>query len=117
MELTLPMLLYRVKTGEFWLEQIAAYASERPARIFGLYPHKGSLRVGADADVVLVDLNRTYAVEVDNLFTQAKDSARLYQGRETGGTIMRTMVRGKTIYEDGRIAAEPGWGTRVLPNP
>lgn len=76
MELTLPMLLYRVKTGEFWLEQIAAYASERPARIFGLYPHKGSLRVGADADVVLVDLNRTYAVEVDNLFTQAKDSAR-----------------------------------------
>ena len=117
MELTLPMLLYRVKTGEFWLEQIAAYASERPARIFGLYPHKGSLRVGADADVVLVDLNRTYAVEVDNLFTQAKDSARLYQGRETGGTIVRTMVRGKTVYEDGRIAAEPGWGTRVRPTP
>ncbi|MEI3363397.1 MAG: hypothetical protein V8R75_13135 [Oscillospiraceae bacterium] len=53
-----------------------------------MYSHKGSLRVGADADVVLVDLNRTYAVEVaDNLFTQAKDSARLYQGREDGGTI------------------------------
>ena len=48
-------------------------------------------------------------IEGNPTYTQAKDSARLYQGRETGGTIMRTMVRGKTIYEDGRIAAEPGW--------
>ena len=115
MELTLPMLLYRVKTGEFTLSQIAAYASERPAKIFGLYPHKGSLRPGADADIVLVDCRRGYTVDVTKLFTQAKDCARLYQGRETGGTIVRTLVRGQTVYENGRITAEPGWGTRVRP--
>ena len=115
MELTLPMLLYRVKTGEFLLENIAAYASESPARIFGLYPRKGSLRPGADADIVLVDLNRPYRVEVENLFTQAKDCARLYEGRETGGAVVRTMVRGRTVYENGRITAEPGWGVRVCP--
>lgn len=117
MELTLPMLLSRVKTGEFRLEQIAAYASESPARIFGLYPQKGTLSIGADADVVLVDLNRTYTIDVEKLFTQAKDSARLYQGREAGGTIVRTMVRGKTVYENGSITAQPGWGTRICPRP
>ena len=115
MELTLPMLLCRLKTGEFLPEQVALSASEWPAKIFGLYPRKGTLRAGADADVVLVDLNRPGRVQVENLFTQAKDSARLYQGRETGGTIVRTIVRGKTVYQDGRITAERGWGTRVSP--
>lgn len=115
MELTLPMLLYRVKTGEFTLSQIAAYASERPAKIFGLYPRKGSLCPGADADIVLVDCRRGYTVDVTKLFTQAKDCARLYQGRETGGTIVRTLVRGQTVYENSRITAKPGWGIRVRP--
>lgn len=113
MELTLPMLLHRVQTGEFTLQQIAASASERPAKIFGLYPHKGSLRIGSDADIVLVDLKRTYTVDTKNLFMQEKDCARLWQGRETGGTIVRTLVRGQTVYENGRITAEPGWGTWV----
>lgn len=112
-ELTLSMLLYRVRTGEIPIEQVALSGSEWPARIFGLYPRKGSLRVGADADVVLVDWSRTGRVHVEDLFTQAKDCARLYQGRETGGTIVRTMVRGRTVYQDGRITAQPGWGVRV----
>ena len=115
-ELTLPMLLHRVKTGEFRPEQIAAYASERPAKIWGLYPQKGTLNIGSDADVVLVDMAQPHLIDTDKLHTQAKDCARLYQGRESGGTIIRTMVRGRTIYENGVIVAEPGWGTQVRPN-
>ena len=115
MELTLPMLLCRVRTGELTLEQIAAYASERPAKIFGLYPRKGTLQAGADADVVLVDLQHPYTVQVENLLTQAKDCARLYQGRTTGGTVVKTLVCGRTVYDRGRITAEPGWGSRICP--
>ena len=62
---------------------------------------------------MLVDLKRTYTVDTKNLFMQEKDCARLWQGRETGGTIVRTLVRGQTVYENGRITAEPGWGTWV----
>ena len=116
MELTLPMLLYRVQTGEITLSQIAAYAAESPAKIFGLYPHKGTLRPGADADIVLVDCKKGYTVDVEKLFTMAKDCARLYEGRTTGGTIVRTLVRGRTVFENGRITAEPGFGKWVKVN-
>ena len=114
-EMTLPMLLLGYKRGEFRLEDIANYASKRPCTIFGLDDRKGSLEAGKDADIVLVDLNKTYKVELDKLQTMAKACAKLYEGRETGGTVVRTIVRGKTVYLNGEITAEPGWGTWIRP--
>jgi dihydropyrimidinase/allantoinase len=114
-EMTLPILLKRVKTGEFTLERIAECASERPAKIFGIYPRKGNLDVGADADIVLVDMDRSHTVNVENCFTMAKDSVRLYEGCETGGEIIMTIVRGLPVLENGKITAKPGWGKWIVP--
>ena len=97
------------------MERIAECCSERPAKIFGLYPRKGQIAVGADADLVLVDMNRHHTVHVENCFTMAKDCVRLYEGRETGGEIVMTMVRGKPVLENGKITAEPGWGEWIVP--
>lgn len=114
-EMTLPMLLCSYKRGEIRLEDIAAYAAQRPAELFGIGDRKGSLKTGADGDIVLVDLNKTYTVELNKLQTMAKECVALYEGRETGGTIVRTIVRGKTVYQDGAVTAEPGWGTWIKP--
>lgn len=114
-EITLPILLKRVKEGEFTLERIAECASERPAKIFDIFPKKGNLDVGADADLVLVDMNREYVVDSEKAFTMAKDSTRLYDGHKTGGEIIMTMVRGVPVFEKGKITGNPGWGKWIRP--
>jgi dihydropyrimidinase len=84
---------------------------EAPARIFRL-PSKGELRVGLDADVTLVDLERRRTVRAAELGSFSDYS--LYDGWEFRGWPVRTIVRGVTIMQDGRIVGPPGFG-RYLP--
>ncbi len=79
-----------------------------PARIFGLYPQKGALLPGSDADLVIVDLDKVWTLAVDDLFYKNKHSA--YVGYSFKGAVERTIVRGVTVYQDGQITASPGFG-------
>ena len=79
-----------------------------PARLFGLYPRKGAIMPGADADLVALDLDHVWTLTVDQLLYKNKHSA--YVGREFRGRVQRTWVRGQTVYADGQIKAEPGYG-------
>jgi allantoinase len=116
MELTLPLLLAQVRKGRLRIEDIVRTCSEQPSKIFGLYPRKGVIALGSDADVVLIDLNHTSSVRVDQLKTKAKACARLYENRETGGKILLTMVRGRTVMKNGEILGTAGWGQWIRPN-
>ncbi len=87
------------------LTMIAALTSEYVAQRFGPLPGKGSLAVGADADIVLVDLQVKSLLQADQLFYRHRHSP--YVGKTLRGRIVRTMVRGKTVFLEGKIVSEP----------
>ena len=86
------------------LETIAAVTSEFVARRFGL-PQKGQLAVGADADLALVDLAHSATLQPDDLHYRHRHSP--YVGRTLHGRIVRTILRGTTVFLDGKIVAAP----------
>jgi allantoinase len=101
--------------GELTLERSVDLLSERPARLFDLYPRKGCLLPGADADLVLFDPAGNWRVDRSKFFTRSRDAARLFDGRTFRGRILKTMVRGEPVYDEGRIVAEPGYGRFLRP--
>jgi len=108
-QLTLPVLISEgVNKRGLELPALARMLSYNPARLFGLYPQKGTIQVGADADLAVVDLNKEWTLSSEQLFYKNKFSA--YVGSTFKGQVKRTLVRGKTVYQDGRIVAQPGYG-------
>lgn len=95
-----------INAGKLALPQLVAAMSETPAKIFGLYPQKGSLRVGADADLVIFDPAKTWTIGASNQHSQA--GFTLYEGRQVTGAVDLTMQRGKVILEKGELQAKPG---------
>ena len=86
------------------LEQIAALTSENVADRFG-FTGKGRLEVGADADLALVDLDSSFALQTEDLFYRHKMNP--YVGRTFRGKVVRTIVRGATVFHDGKVVSEP----------
>ena len=94
-------------------ERFVALMSGNPARIFGLHPRKGSLAIGADADITLLDPQATWTVTVDDALHKQKWTP--YEGKTVTGRVRRTIRRGETIFDDAlpgeeRITAAPGSG-------
>jgi allantoinase len=87
------------------LSRITALTAENIARRFGLLPSKGRLALGADADLVLVNLQSSRVLEANDLFYRHKHSP--YIGRTLRGSIVRTIVRGQTIFLEGKIVSAP----------
>ncbi len=110
-ETTLTLLLDAVNAGNLTLPRLVEVAAEAPARLYGLYPRKGSLQVGADADVVVVDLSHERVLNDDNIVSKAGWTP--YTGRRVRGQPLKTFVRGTLVAEDGRPVGEPGWGMFV----
>jgi allantoinase len=86
------------------LATIARATSEYVARRFGL-PGKGRIEVGADADLALVDVGAESTLRAEDLFYRHRHSP--YVGRRLRGRVVRTLVRGTTVYRDGTIVSEP----------
>ncbi len=115
-ELTLPLMLDQVNRTRITIEKLVALLSENIARRFRLYPRKGAIQVGSDADLVLVDLKAKRKISRERMFTKARDTARSYEGMEVQGVPVMTIVR-KVIMRDGRLAEDAfGWGEFVRPD-
>jgi dihydropyrimidinase len=89
--------------------------SEAPARTFGLWPSKGSLAVGADADVVVWDPERHQRLGAEDLDMAADHSP--YEGMVATGWPELVLSRGRVVASDGRFAGEPGWGRYLARSP
>ena len=91
------------------LETILTKATANPARIFGLYPQKGTIAVGSDADVVVLDLDKERTVKSEELFSYGDFS--LYEGKTLTGWPEVVLKGGRVAYENGGIFVEPGAGS------
>ncbi|MGI9333674.1 MAG: dihydroorotase [Gammaproteobacteria bacterium] len=92
--------------------RVAALLCERPARHFGLYPRKGALIPGADADFALVE-RRAWTFDESKMVSEVKWSP--YHGLEFGARVIGTYVRGVPVFERGRVTGEPGGGEFIRP--
>ncbi|MDQ3930905.1 MAG: allantoinase AllB, partial [Chloroflexota bacterium] len=87
------------------LATIARLTAGYVAQRFGVSPRKGRIEVGADADLVLLDLNSSHVLAAEDLLYRHKQSC--YVGRALRGRVVRTLVRGATVWLDGKIVSRP----------
>jgi dihydroorotase-like cyclic amidohydrolase len=108
-ETLLPVMLDKgVNAGRLSLERLVQVCCENPAKIFGLYPTKGAIRLGSDADMVIVDLERKEKLDLKKMHDVYSYCA--YDGWEVKGWPVLTMVRGEVVMEEGKILGESGYG-------
>jgi len=102
------MLTDGVYARRLALPDLAQLVATRPAKRLGIWPRKGEIQLGADADLVLVDLAREWTLTQEALETKSGISP--YVGRRFHGAVARTIVRGRTVFLDGKVEGEPGDG-------
>ncbi len=99
------IVLDGVSKGRITINDFARVMSENPAKIYGIYPNKGSLEVGTDADFAIVDMDVEYIFRQDDMHSKIKMSP--YDGRSFKGRVVQTILRGETVMKDGDIIGEP----------
>jgi allantoinase len=114
-EMLVPMLLDAAAQGKITLERAVELMGANGAKRFGIYPRKGVIQTGADADVILVDLEAKTVVDKHQEFTKARANDFFYDGRTFQGRVERTIVGGKTVFADGQVLGQPGDGKFVRP--
>ncbi len=104
-ETSLPLMLTQVLHGKLTLQQYVRAACENPARIWGLYPRKGVIQIGSDADLVLIDMQAQAVIREDQLHN--KNRFTPYEGQVVQGIPRFTILRGNVIMEDGEVLDPP----------
>jgi len=95
-------------------ERFVALVSTNAAKIFGLYPRKGTVSVGSDADIVLFDPKKRHRISASTHHMNV--DYNVYEGLEVSGWPVRVLVRGRTLVEGDRWLGEAGFG-RFIPRP
>jgi len=114
MEHLLPVLMtYGVHAGRIDIEDLVRVACKNNASAFGLYPRKGTLRVGSDADIVLVDPEREVTVTPD--FYHGQPDWSIYYGHTFKGLPHFVTLRGKVVVEEREALEQPSSGTYLNP--
>jgi allantoinase len=112
-----PLMLSAAHEGRLPVHQMVGLLGARAARIYGLYPQKGALQPGSDADIVLYDPDARSSVDTASWQSRSRGSARIFDGIAYRGRVLRTIVRGRTVYHEGGIVGPKGWGKMVRPRP
>jgi dihydropyrimidinase len=97
-----------VRAGRITLGRLVELTSTNTARLFGLYPRKGTLAVGSDADLVVFDPDLTRTVEGSMLKSKADYS--VYEGWQVTGWPILTLRRGEIVFRDEQVIGQPGSG-------
>lgn len=105
------MLSEGVNAGRVTINRIVEVCSRNTAIAFGLYPKKGVLSIGSDADLVIVDLKKKKKVEAQPFPRKSNDvTYNVFEGRELQGWPILTMVRGEIVMQNGEVTGKPGTG-------
>jgi len=111
-ETMLPIMLSEgVNKDRITFEKLVEILCYNNAKQFGLLPRKGTISVGSDADIVIVDMNKKVKVTAGTLHHISDFT--LYEGWEITGWPVLTMVRGEVVMEDGEITGKPGYGNYI----
>ncbi|MEA2782790.1 MAG: dihydropyrimidinase [Rhodospirillaceae bacterium] len=118
-ETRLPLLFSEgVGKGRITLNQFVALGATNAAKIYGLYPRKGTIAIGSDADLAIWDTEREVTIRNDMLHHNADYTA--YEGMQVRGWPVITISRGEVVWRDGEVLGQPGRGRFLpcdLPNP
>ncbi len=110
------LLLYEgVRNGHITLNRFVDITSTTPAKLFGLYPRKGTIQPGADADLVIWDPEKEHTISAHTHHMNVDYNP--YEGKTVIGAPGRVMLRGKTIYDNGEFTGRIGGGGFVKRNP
>ncbi len=112
LETNIPLMLTQVNAGRLTLNQLVYWYSEQPARMWGIYPRKGTLQVGADADFTVIDLAKSKVIDPQRFYSQAKYSP--FNQWKVQGSVEMVFLRGELISEKGQIVGAPR-GRQVAP--
>ena len=108
-ETMLPLVLGEsLRASRLTLPQLAAAASENAAKIFGLYPRKGVIERGADADLLVVDPAAEWTLSARDLHSRAGYTC--FEGWPMKGRVTMSFLRGRPLVKDGRLCQSPGYG-------
>ena len=104
-----------VKAGRIDMHRYVQVISTNAAKLMGLYPRKGTVAVGSDADLAIFDPNATKVIDPAELDTNCDWNP--FEGHELGGFPTWTVCRGRVVVADGKFVGEPGWGEFVKRTP
>ena len=103
-----------VNKNRIELKRLVQLCCENPARIFGLYPRKGVIQVGSDADFMIIDLKKEEVIQSDKF--QCIGECTPFEGWRIKGKPILTVVRGQIVADNGNIIGKPGYG-KFIPSP
>ena len=104
-ETSVPLMLTQVNEGRLSLMTYVKLASENPARLFNLYPRKGTIQIGTDADFTIVDMAKEGVINSEKLHSKSKISP--FDGWRVKGLPVYAIVRGNVVMKDGEIVGKP----------
>jgi dihydropyrimidinase len=102
---------FGVRAGRISLNRMVELLSTNPAKLFGLYPRKGTIAVGSDADIVVFDPEKKVTISAST--HHSKSDYNLFEGTEVTGVPEVVLLRGQVLVEDGELVASPGVGQFV----
>jgi len=102
---------FGVRQGRITLNRMVELLSTNPAKYFGLYPRKGTIAVGSDADIVVFDPDKRVTISVAT--QHSKSDYNLFEGTEVTGSPEIVLLRGQVLVENGELVAQPGTGQFV----
>ena len=115
-DLRLPLMLNAVKEGKITLERVTELLCENPAKIFGIFPQKGTIRPGADADFAVFNFDHTMTVDKKKNYSHARDIAIPYDGWKLNCQVSYTILRGRILMRDGVVdEGAKAYGQLVCP--
>lgn len=112
-ETSVPLLLNAVNQGKLTLTRVVELMAENPAKLYNIYPKKGAIQVGSDADFTLVDMQKMHTITRDGLHSKSKTTA--FDGYQVKGMPVMTIVRGQIVVKNGELICDH-CGEFVSPN-
>lgn len=121
-DLRIPLLINEAVSGKrgLTLERVVELCCENPAKAFNIYPQKGIIQPGSDADLAIFSVDEETIVDWKNNYSGSKEIARVYDGWKLNCKMNYTIIRGKVVMKDGKVDpiadGTKGWGKLVKAN-